>query len=135
MTSPAISATRRASPDLPLAVGPAMSATAGRWLSFKFRDEIMLIATLIAKERLGRGDIMAAADRLRAAGAEPFEPAWIEAEAACDLPFRGDRGAARDALEGALPGIDAVVQPEEGRRRRLLAADMDSTMIAVECID
>ena len=135
MTSPAISATRRASADLPLAVGPAMSATAGRSLCFKFRDEVMLIATLIAKERLGRGDIIAAADRLRAAGGEPLEPVWIEAETACDLPFRGERGAAREALEGVLPGIDAVVQPEEGRRRRLLAADMDSTMITVECID
>ena len=28
-----------------------------------------------------------------------------------------------------------VVQPREGRRRRLLVADMDSTMISVECID
>ena len=34
-----------------------------------------------------------------------------------------------------LPGIDLVVQAAAGRRRRLLAADMDSTMITVECID
>ena len=95
----------------------------------------MLIATLIAKERLSQGDIVAVADRLRAAGVEPGDPAWIEPEKACDLPFRGERRAARDAVEGALPGIDAVVQPGSGRRRKLLAADMDSTMISVECID
>ena len=32
-------------------------------------------------------------------------------------------------------GIDMAVQPAEGRRKRLLLADMDSTMIQQECID
>ncbi|MFA9231982.1 MAG: phosphoserine phosphatase SerB [Microgenomates group bacterium] len=32
-------------------------------------------------------------------------------------------------------GIDLVVQPALGRRKRLLIADMDSTMIEQECID
>ncbi|RYH10930.1 phosphoserine phosphatase SerB [Tropicimonas sp. IMCC6043] len=32
-------------------------------------------------------------------------------------------------------GIDLVVQPEAGRRRKMLLADMDSTMIGQECID
>ncbi len=32
-------------------------------------------------------------------------------------------------------GVDLAVQPAEGRRKRMLLADMDSTMIAQECID
>ncbi|GHG01577.1 phosphoserine phosphatase SerB [Deinococcus piscis] len=32
-------------------------------------------------------------------------------------------------------GIDLAAQPSEGRRKRVLLADMDSTMIAQECID
>lgn len=32
-------------------------------------------------------------------------------------------------------GIDLAVQPAEGRKKRLLIADMDSTMIQQECID
>lgn len=32
-------------------------------------------------------------------------------------------------------GVDLVVQPAEGRRKRMLLADMDSTMIRQECID
>ena len=32
-------------------------------------------------------------------------------------------------------GVDLVVQPEKGRRKKLLLADMDSTMIQQECID
>lgn len=39
----------------------------------------------------------------------------------------------RDALAGAP--IDVVVQPAEGRRKKLLVADMDSTIIEQECID
>ncbi|SLN62318.1 Phosphoserine phosphatase [Falsiruegeria litorea R37] len=32
-------------------------------------------------------------------------------------------------------GVDLVVQPFEGRRKKMLLADMDSTMIQQECID
>ena len=38
-------------------------------------------------------------------------------------------------LDGALGRIDVVVQLAVGREKRLLVADMDSTMITVECID
>ena len=31
--------------------------------------------------------------------------------------------------------VDVVIQPHDGRRKKLLLADMDSTMIAQECID
>mgnify|MGYP001576407526 CR=1 FL=1 len=32
-------------------------------------------------------------------------------------------------------GVDLVMQPAEGRRKKMLLADMDSTMICQECID
>jgi len=32
-------------------------------------------------------------------------------------------------------GVDLVVQPSDGRRKKMLLADMDSTMIQQECID
>ncbi len=53
-----------------------------------------------------------------------------------------------EAADGALPGLrqaawntlqhfplDVCIQPWEGRRKRLLISDMDSTIVAVECID
>jgi phosphoserine phosphatase len=95
----------------------------------------MFIATLIAKDRLSGGDISAASDALAAAGIEPYGRSWIEADKACDLLFSADPAPARAALEGRIPGVDVIVQGEAARRRRLLVADMDSTMIAVECID
>src|SRR5258708_6271969 len=42
-------------------------------------------------------------------------------------------GRLREAI-GDAP-VDAVVQPAAGRRKRLLLADMDSTMIGQECLD
>jgi phosphoserine phosphatase len=95
----------------------------------------MFIATLIAKDRLADGDISAASDALAAAGIAPYGRSWIEADRACDLLFSADPGTARSALEGLVAGVDVVVQGEASRRRRLLVADMDSTMITVECID
>ncbi|HWH16990.1 MAG TPA: phosphoserine phosphatase SerB [Allosphingosinicella sp.] len=95
----------------------------------------MFIATLIAKERLSSGDISAAEDALREADIIPFGRSWIEEDVACDLLFSASPQRARAALESRFPGVDVVVQGEASRRRRLLVADMDSTMITVECID
>ena len=54
---------------------------------------------------------------------------------ACDLSFDGSPQAARSVLEGLLPGVDVIVQWAGARAKRLLIADMDSTMISIECID
>src|SRR3546814_1356494 len=46
-----------------------------------------------------------------------------------------DRRSASAALEHLLPRVDVVVQTPGVRRRGLIIADMDSTMITIECID
>jgi phosphoserine phosphatase len=95
----------------------------------------MFIATLIAADRLAGGDISAAESALRQAGVEPNGRSWIEPDTACDLLFGGSPSRARIALEGLSAGVDVIVQGEASRRKKLLAADMDSTIITVECID
>ena len=53
------------------------------------------------------------------------------------MPLQGDLRALENRLRearGDLP-IDIVVQPQGVRRKKLLLADMDSTMIGQECID
>ncbi|MBA4011230.1 MAG: phosphoserine phosphatase SerB [Phenylobacterium sp.] len=57
---------------------------------------------------------------------------------ALDLLVEGaDVATVRAAAEAALAGsgVDACAQPWDGRKKRLLLADMDSTIINVECID
>jgi phosphoserine phosphatase len=95
----------------------------------------LFIATLIASETLGAGDISAATDRLNEAGANLLTSDWLEAGIACDLIFEQNPVAARQALEGLIPGIDVVVQAQGNRRKKMMVADMDSTMITIECID
>src|SRR3546814_931272 len=130
MTTPSRrSASDKVRADLPLAVAPAISASLG------FGRESMFIATLIAARRISSGDISLAEDALRERGIEPMGRSWIEEDKACDILFSADPTIARDALEGMISGADLVVQGEAGRRKRLLVADMDSTMITVECID
>ncbi len=95
----------------------------------------MAVATIVASESLGQGDIAEAADRVAQAGAHPVARVVLEPGKAADIFFTGDAGAVRAALQ-AMPGaIDVIVQPEEGRAKALLVADMDSTMITIECID
>ncbi len=52
-------------------------------------------------------------------------------EIACAAP--PDLAAARGALEGAP--IDALAMPAAGRRKKLLLADMDSTIVTAETLD
>lgn len=96
------------------------------------------VATLVSAPGALTADCL---DRAAAAlpGAGP--PRWLGAATAADIPFappgRADNAhwceAARAAI-GDVP-IDVVVQPAAGRRKRLLVADMDSTLIDGECID
>ncbi len=62
---------------------------------------------------------------------------WLDAGDAADVAVAGlAQPAARATLEAALPGVDIVVQPAGApRRKALLIADMDSTLIQCECID
>ena len=78
--------------------------------------------------------------RIAAALPGAGDPDWLEEGTAVDIPFAAPRDALRDlrrviaAAIGEAP-IDVVLQPSVGRRKALLLADMDSTMIGQECID
>jgi phosphoserine phosphatase len=78
-------------------------------------------------------------DGARAILPSPGAAQWLFDEVAVDIPFHSteDAAAIADRLreaKGDLP-IDVVVQPLASRRKKLLLADMDSTMISQECID
>lgn len=63
----------------------------------------------------------------------------LAADEAVDLTFAAHQPqpAERDAIAGAIADlpVDVVVQPVAHRRKMLLVADMDSTIIGQECID
>lgn len=73
----------------------------------------------------------------RTVGASTID--WLADGVACDLPLPADVDAATaaDQLRKVVAGtpVDIAVQDQASRRKRLLVADMDSTMIDQECID
>jgi len=94
----------------------------------------MAIATLIAAGRLDDRLIDRALGLLREIDPRASFRNWIDERDAADLSYSGDAKTARWAL-AALDAVDVVVQSGEPRWRRLLVADMDSTVIGQECID
>lgn len=99
---------------------------------------MQLVVTLVAADP---HDLVAAMEAVEIAvagtGAAVGEPDLLGPNAA-DLPVASEFPALiRERAEGALASrrVDVCVQPVEGRRKRLLIADMDSTIINVECLD
>jgi phosphoserine phosphatase len=96
-----------------------------------------LVATLIAAPASGR--LTAELADRAARSVDASEMVWLSAGEALDLtlPEAVDATLASTRLRSALAGapLDIVVQPAAGRRKKLLIADMDSTMIDQECID
>ena len=75
-------------------------------------------------------------------GGAAGEPDWLAPHKACDLFFRAsDLDRTADALRTAIaqrfPGgrIDFIVQPLAERRKRLIVADLESTLIENEMLD
>ena len=94
----------------------------------------MYVATLICPRnapRLSEELVRSMANRCNATGVR-----WLADRVAADLeiiePVEGF-----EVLWAGLQrkGIDFVQQPVQGRRKQVLLADMDSTMIGQECID
>jgi len=125
-----------ASADLPLQVGPAtirargLSGEGGAAMG----GAMSYVLTLVA-DRGATSLTPAAIDRVRAAvGGGDVPRVLADGEAA---EFRvwqkPDLGVARAALEGAA--IDVLCTRARGRRRGLLVADMDSTIVTGETLD
>jgi phosphoserine phosphatase len=97
------------------------------------------VLTLIAPPD-GLDDSMLA--RVRSAltdlGADTLAPTWLDKGRAADLPFAmlspGQADAAARYLLGDAP-IDIIAQSAANRRKKLLVADMDSTMVVGETLD
>jgi phosphoserine phosphatase len=105
-----------------------------------------LVLTLICGSRAGASPaprlddsmVARASAALRVAGARLAAPDWLDPPFACDLAFDGlDATAAERSVRAALAPlpVDLAAQPLAGRRKALLVADMDSTILVNETLD
>jgi phosphoserine phosphatase len=130
ISAPVAVASRSASADLPLAVGPAIS---------QMRGSMELVLTLVAPPNAGALSVNLR-EVFASVGARGKESRKLDAGdgAATDVILEADDLATvRAALEAPLADqqLDWCLQPVEGRKKKLFIADMDSTIINVECID
>ncbi len=98
------------------------------------------VLTLICASGSGELDssiVAEAVQALNAQNAVTGEPDWL-GEDACEIPFNDlDLIQASTCVDLILEGfpIDAISQKAHGRRKKLLVADMDSTMVIGETLD
>lgn len=77
-----------------------------------------------------------ARNALAQSGAEPGAVAWLAPDEACEIPFSGGEGTQSLVAEALRHvQIDHAILPESGRRKQLLVADMDATIIVGETLD
>ncbi len=90
---------------------------------------ILVLIANPARATLDAATVQAAIEILRSGGARVGTPDWLAANIACDIPFDGPASAV------TLPGVDAIAVASADRRKKLLVADMESTMIENEMLD
>jgi phosphoserine phosphatase len=99
------------------------------------------VLTLIAGPKNGpltRDQIRQAQTALDPLGIDAGDAKWLADDLACDVmlgPCDGDQVEAAVTTALGDAAIDCFAQPVEGRRKQLLLADMDSTIIAEESLD
>jgi phosphoserine phosphatase len=104
----------------------------------QMRAAMLIAVTLVSPDVAASEDGARRIDAAMAKLGAPVKRTTALGPGAIDLIVEADTPpdihlAARSALGEAL--VDLCVQPWEGRRKRLLVADMDSTIIGCECLD
>lgn len=101
-------------------------------------DQVLTLIAPTGSSALSEDTVTAAGAALAEAGGRSGPPDWLDPGIACDVPFTG---ASNEAAEAAVRArlssapVDIAVQATTGRRRMLLVADMESTIIGQELVD
>ena len=94
----------------------------------------MFIATLLTNPETPKLDRVAVESLRNAWGGG--DAVWLDPGVAAEFALEAMPANLWEVWDGfQAMGIDLAVQPAAGRRKRMLIADMDSTMIQQECID
>lgn len=101
---------------------------------------MIFFVTLVASHTpLSAGHLATAVRMLEDGGrGAAGQPAWLHVNKAADLPVEGRPGSGqiRELRRAfAADKIDVFVTPRENRRKKLLLADMDSTIVEGETLD
>lgn len=128
--------------DLPLAVGPAMTITErpplAAWSSCTDMDFVLTLIANPAEAELSDTTVSTALNALKALHITPGRADWLSEAEAVDIEFRGGSPLAAESCVRQKLGdaaIDVIAQRTYRRKKKLLIADMDSTIVQGETLD
>ncbi len=101
-------------------------------------DQVLTLIAPTGSSALTEAMVAAAASAVTELGGQPGSTDWLDPGTACDVPFAGiDANKVEATIRARLADapLDLAVQPAAGRRRKLLIADMESTIIGQELVD
>lgn len=101
-------------------------------------ESVLVLIAPTPDAPLGEGIVAAVADLLNDEGGEPAPPRWLAPGLAAEIPFAGIARAAAEASVRRMPGaagLEIAALPARDRRKALLVADMDSTIVEGETLD
>lgn len=107
----------------------------------RIKAAMELVATLITnpdRKDLTERKVETVLDMLTAAGWSASPATWLNKNIACDIRIQGptlDEARAIARREFSNANFDLVVQRDDHRRKKLLLADMDSTIVVGETLD
>jgi phosphoserine phosphatase len=108
-------------------MGAAMTATLPQVLTLVAAEDGALEPAIVAEVTAALNDL----------GGNTADPVWLAERRAADIGFSGTSPEMTAAVRTRLAGrsIDLHAQPAAGRKKRLLLADMDSTIVTTETLD
>jgi phosphoserine phosphatase len=102
-------------------------------------SDSLIISVIAARPDSAIGGIVRRIQRDFRSSGDVGEPVWLSPGHACDIPFTSHSPELRELLAQTFvrmgDGIDVNVMDAAKRRKKLLVADMDSTIISCECLD
>ncbi len=101
-------------------------------------ESVLVLIAPSSDEPLVPGIVAAIVDSLNQEGARSDAVRWLAPDTACEIPFTGITRSAAEAAAAHVPGaagLEIAALAQAGRRKMLLLADMDSTIVAGETLD
>ena len=98
-------------------------------------NKVLTLIVNPSQQELSEKDVKNFQNLMKSHGCDVAQAAWLAQGEAVDIAFSGDINSAILAQHVATISADFAIQDIATRGKKMLIADMDSTMIRQECID
>lgn len=98
-------------------------------------NKVLTLIVNPSSTELSEKDVKNFQNLMKSNDCDVAQPVWLAQGEAVDIAFSGDMDPETLAQEAVSLSADFAIQDSQTRAKKMLIADMDSTMISEECID